>query len=351
MWEGAVNTRTPGYETNDFAFQRSADYTWYNANLVRFWSKKTPWYQTVYGIVGGQQQHNYEGDRTSTQLHQFLQVTTRNFWNFNEFFIERPAAMDDRKLRGGPVVATVANHYAEFDVSTDSRHAVRGDASVSYYWDAQGGRSPSVSLSATYRPAPNINISFGPSWNPSRSETQYVQAVPDPTATAFYGTRYVLSAIDQRTLGLDTRVSWTFSPTMTLEVYAQPFFASGRYYDFKEYAARRSSQLSVYGRDQGTVTAAKSGGVTTQYTIDPDGAGPAAAFTIGNPDFTDQSLRGNTVFRWEYRPGSVLFVAWTQSRFGELPFGDLQFRRDRDALLAARPDNIFLVKASWWLSR
>jgi hypothetical protein len=57
------------------------------------------------------------------------------------------------------------------------------------------------------------------------------------------------------------------------------------------------------------------------------------------------------VFRWEYRPGSVLYVAWTQSRSGEQAFGDLDFQRDRTALLAARPDNVLLVKASWWLPR
>jgi hypothetical protein len=62
-------------------------------------------------------------------------------------------------------------------------------------------------------------------------------------------------------------------------------------------------------------------------------------------------LRGNAVFRWEYRPGSVLYFAWTQERDGDSAFGDLDFPRDRIALLAARPHNVFLVKASWWLPR
>jgi hypothetical protein len=159
----------------------------------------------------------------------------------------------------------------------------------------------------------------------------------------------VFAGSDQTTLGLDTRVSWTFTPAMTLELYAQPFFASAHFYDFNEYVAPRSSRLSVYGRDQGTISSTTTNGVVTQYTLDPDDAGPAQPFTLGNPDFTDRSLRGNAVFRWEYRPGSLLYVAWTQSRFTESPFGDLQFGRDRAALFSTRPDNIFLVKASWWL--
>ena len=139
---------------------------------------------------------------------------------------------------------------------------------------------------------------------------------------------------------------------MTLEVYVQPFFGSGRYTRFEEYVAPRQEALSVYGRDRGTIAATLGkDGLVSEYAIDLDGAGPSPAFTIGNPDFTQQSLRGNAVFRWEYRPGSVLYVAWTQSRAGESAFGDFDFSRDRPLLLAARPDNIFLVKASWWLSR
>jgi hypothetical protein len=46
-----------------------------------------------------------------------------------------------------------------------------------------------------------------------------------------------------------------------------------------------------------------------------------------------------------------LYLAWTQSRAAGATFGDLDFARDRSALFRTKPDNIFLVKASWWLSR
>jgi hypothetical protein len=108
--------------------------------------------------------------------------------------------------------------------------------------------------------------------------------------------------------------------------------------------------LRVYGRDLGTINQKiGSDGVVSSYTIDPDATGPADAFTISNPDLTEASLRGNAVFRWEYRPGSVLYVAWTHSRASDASFGDLRFTRDREALYDTRPDNIFLIKASWWL--
>jgi len=175
--------------------------------------------------------------------------------------------------------------------------------------------------------------------------------VAHSTATAFYGARYVLSNLNQRTLGLDTRASVTFSPRMTFELYVQPFFASGNYFNYKEYVAPRSTETVVYGRDRGTITETAGRKNSASYTVDPDGAGPAPEFSFDNPDFTQRSLRGNAVFRWEYRPGSVLYVAWTQSRFTDDVFGNLDLHRDQRALWATQPDNIFLIKVSWWLPR
>ncbi|MDB4874703.1 MAG: putative rane associated hydrolase [Gemmatimonadetes bacterium] len=350
--ETAINTRSPGYETNDYAFQQRADYVSSYSNLGRTWTQPTSWYRQFLVIGGVQTHYNFEGDHTLLELHEYASTTTPQFWNVSAFHIGRAAEIDDRQLRGGPAVIAPANDYISGNVSTDSRRQVVGNANLSYGWDRKGGSSPSFSIGADYRPASNVAVSFNPSWSTALSNAQYVSAIGDSSATAFFGTRYVMSYLDQHTLGLDTRLSVTFSPTMTLELYVQPFFASGHYYNFEEYAAPRTDRLNVYGRDVGRIAAARDkDGVVSQYTIDPDGSGPAKQFRIGNPDFSQQSLRGNTVFRWEYRPGSVLYVAWTQSRVGDSAFGDLDLTRDRIALLAARPDNIFLVKASWWLPK
>jgi hypothetical protein len=225
---------------------------------------------------------------------------------------------------------------------------VNGD----YASNARGGWGNDISVNASYRPVSNVRIALGPSWTANRSVLQYVTAIADPTATAFAGTRYVLSGLAERQLGLETRLSVTFSPTMTFELYAQPFIATGAYGDFKEFTAPRQGNYATYGRDRGTVTTtAAPNGLVDSYRIDPDGAGPAAAFTLQNPDFNFRSVRGNAVFRWEYRPGSTLYLAWTQSRSITEPFGDFNFNRDRSGLFATRPDNIFLVKASWWFAR
>jgi hypothetical protein len=353
-WFGELqmNTRTPGYETNDYAFQRSADYIWGGGNIGRIWTKPTTWYRQIITLAGFQTQNNYEGDLTQRQLHAFWTTTTPQFWNATILYINRPSVMDDRALRGGPVIQTVAGQFVAANASTDSRKRVVGEWGADVYWDAKKASSLSYFANATYRPVSNLSVSFGPSFSTGRSYAQYVDVVSDTTSNAFYDKRYVMASLDQRTLGLDTRVNWTFSPTMTLELYMQPFLSSGNFFDFKEYTAPRTTETAVFGRDRGTISELRdTADKVVAYSVDPDGTGAAQAFTVGNPDFTQQSLRGNAVFRWEYRPGSVFYVAWTQSRFMQRAHGDLDFSRDREALFATRPDNIFLVKASLWIPR
>jgi hypothetical protein len=242
----------------------------------------------------------------------------------------------------------VVNAY----VQTDNRKPIVLSVGPEVARNVEGGFQTAVNVSARLKPASNVSVSFGPSYRLTTGVQQYVTAFDDATNTAFYGKRYVLSSLTQKTLSLDTRFNMTFTPNSTLELYMQPFIASGDYFNFKEFDAPRQSHKSIYGVDRGTITATKDAqGRDVSYRIDPDGAGPAAAFTLGNPDFNFRSLRGNAVYRWEYSPGSTLYLVWTQSREGSTSLGDFDFNRDRQALLADHPDNIFLVKLSYWLGR
>jgi hypothetical protein len=350
LWEAALSLRTPGFEDNDLGFNSRSDYFFYDANVFRTWTKPTSWYHSLNLIAGGQTSRNFEGDLIDRQLHAYMGGTTLQFWNWDAFVLWRPDLMDDGLLRGGPVVQKPAVAYVEADAHTDSRHVLILGAGASYASNRLGGWGSNLYMNALFRPTSSVSLTVGPSWNDSRALLQYVGAFADPTATAFYGNRYVLSAIKQKQIALDTRLSVTFLPTTTLELYVQPFIASGHYYQFKEFDAPRQGSFGTYGAGRGTIASVTgAGGIVTGYTVDPDGAGPAQPFTFPNPDFNFRSLRGNAVFRWEYHPGSTLYVAWTHSRSDYQTLGDFDLSRDEQGLLATRPDNIFIVKASWWL--
>lgn len=349
QWETAQNWRSPGFEVNDLAYLDRADYKWMNANISRNWTTPGRWYRSITTIAGAQQQFNYDGDRTDLDLHAFYAMELPNYWNARTFVISHPSVFDDRLTRGGPVVKSAGYNLVSGEVSTDARGRAVFDLSLTgvHGIDArlhQVTFSPGVAL----KPIASMFISLSPTYNVSEDVAQYVTTVSDPTATAFYGKRYIFSAIHQKTVSLDTRVNWTFTPNMTLQLFAQPFIASGAYTSFREFAAPRTVKKLTYGKDVGSISYAAS---TATYTVDPDGSGPATPFSIANPDFTYRSLRGNAVLRWEYRPGSTVFLVWTQERTGTDAVGTFDFNRARTALFRDRPTNIFQIKVNYWIGR
>ncbi|MEX2283919.1 MAG: hypothetical protein WEE89_15645 [Gemmatimonadota bacterium] len=169
----------------------------------------------------------------------------------------------------------------------------------------------------------------------------------DPSATGFFGQRAVFANLVQYNLALNTRVSATFTPRLTLELFAQPFVGSAEYDRFKEFVAPRTLEKRLFDAQQ--LREVRQDGRIVSYELDPDRNSATANFTFRNPDFNFRSLRGN-VLRWEYRPGSTLFLVWQQQRAGQKPFGDFDAARDVDAIFSGHPDNIFLVKATYWLA-
>ena len=349
-WIGDLNAASlsPGFETNDMGFQQVADWRWVNTAFGRQFTKPTRYYRTMSLMAGGSQAWNYDGDLTDRDVTGMFSIELPNYWNGFVGMRRTFSAYSDRLTRGGVVVRKPGSFGGVANLSTDGRKKVslRGEAGLTGY---EGGGSDVFGVvDVTFRPAPNVSLTLGPGFSLNRSTNQYVGSVADTTARAFFGRRSVFAHLDQRQVYMNTRANVTFTPNLSLEVYAQPFLASGDYTRFQEFAAPRSRELLVYGRDVGTLTETVTDGVT-RYVIDPDGEGPARTITIRQPDFNLRSLRGTGVLRWEWRPGSTAFLVWTQRRSGQVAVGDFDFGRDADALWDAPSDNIFVLKISYWL--
>ena len=354
LWEVATNFRTPAYNNNDIAFFSRADYWWMSANIFPLWTKPTKWYRQLLFIAGGQQKYTFDGDLNGRQGQLYGQVSTLNYWNISGFWIHQPSVFDDRLTRGGPVVRVPANDFYSLNVNTDSRKPVVGQLNANYGCNTEGDCGKGASLGLELRPRSNVTVSLNPSINRSETGFQFVDSFPDPTATSFYGTRYVFAHLTQRSVSMDTRFNVTFSPTLTLELFMQPLIATGAYSRYNVYAAPRTAQRLEFGRDFGTVVvqpAANPSRDPATIFLDADTLGGGAPTdTLTDPSFTFRSLRGNAVLRWEYRPGSTLFLVWTRSsQIPTLPRGDIRFGDDAGALFQGPSENIFLVKMTYWL--
>jgi hypothetical protein len=349
LWEAMANVRSPGFEVNDLVYLNRADYTWFNGNIGGQWTTPTRWYRSIFTTFGGATEYNFDGDRTRAALQAFFGMELPNYWNVRLMGIHHVPSLDDRLTRGGPVVKRAGYDVANVQISTDARSSAVFDVSVQA---AKGigddTRAITFSPGVALKPAPNVFIQLSPSYSRDQNAEQFVTAMDDPTATAFYGRRYVFGRIETTTLSLTTRVNWTFTPDLTLQLYAQPFIASGDYSSFREFAEPRTLEKRIYGKDMGTISYDQG---SSSYAVDPDGNGPAEPFAFRNPDFTTSALRGTAVLRWEYRPGSTLYFVWTQERAGEDPAGDFDLGRARRAIFHQRPLNVFQIKATYWFGR
>jgi len=354
QWETAVNYRSPGFEVNDAAFLTRADYVWTLGNVMRRWTKPTSWYRNMLAIIGGQYEFNYDGDRTAAQAHAFVGGQFANYWNFGLYTEMYPERTDAALTRGGPAVHLPSLQFFHGRISTDARKPLVFSMRHNYYTDALGGWFYGNEFSLQVKPAPNVQLTVGPAYSHELERQQFVTRREDATATHFMGHRAVVADLESSRFSMNTRLNWTFTPTLTLELFAQPFAFAGDYSDFKEFTGTRTTRTRSFGEDVGSICFSES---ANRYTIDPngncavEGETSEQAFSFRNPDLNIRSLRGNAVLRWEYRPGSTLYFVWQQQRSGREIFGDFDFSRDTRGIFENRPDNIFVIKASYWFSR
>jgi hypothetical protein len=342
----ALKTSSPGLELNDLGLQGRTGYTAIST-LVGRQSNGAGKHLSSWTLYAFQNDafnygnraifHGYAANANATWLNQ---------WGLNGGITYSPDFYDDVLLRGGPEGKQPASWQVNLGGNTDTRRPVVLNVGSSYVHDKLDGYYKSLEVSVDMRPSSTVHVNIGPSWSRLFDTEQPIRSVADPLATSTYGRRYVLAALTQNTLSLDTRVDVTLSPTLSFVAYVQPFVSAGSYADYKELARPGTYEFNRYGAGQISYDEANS-----RYVIDPDGAGSAPSFTVSQPNFNVRSLRGNAVMRWDYRPGSSLYFVWQQERSGFEPIGDFDGRRDVDAIFRTIPRNVFLVKATYWMGK
>jgi hypothetical protein len=346
IWSLAGSTMTPGFEVNDLGFQERVDILSTSVAAGRRWTQPGPVFRQAYAFLSAKTSWNYDGDVIERTVGVYGLGRFHNFWEADLNLSYAPWVIDDRLTRGGPLARKPAQWAATGEAYTDDRHAVSAYGYVSYSHTAAGGWYLSALPSVTYRPSKSLTASLGVGYEVGRDPAQYVQSVPDTLATATMGARYVFAGLYSRSAYLTLRLTAAFSRSTSLQLYAQPFTFVGAYSGFKELAARGTYSFIRYGRDNGSTIAPDQ----SDFTVDPDGAGPASSFWLGNPNFRSRSFRLNAVWRWEYRPGSTLFLVWSQTRYGDFSGVSVGLAPDlRRATFVDRPTNVLMLKVNYWL--
>jgi hypothetical protein len=320
-WRGQVSlsATSPGFEINDIGFQTAADRASGNAELTYVENRPGRTFRFYRLNLRASREWNFGREAQGGRISIGWMGQFANYWGGSLNFTRSLRAEDDRLTRGGPTALDLPGQNVDLRLNTDDRRKVVLRTNANYSWGESGGWHRQVSGSISLRPQEFWTISLGPRLSRSRNTAQYLWYVEDPTATATWGNRYIFAPIEQTTLSMETRLNVNVSPDVSFDLYAQPFVSTGDFGD------------PVQLRAPGT------------YAFDPyDGD--------GRDDFNTRSLRGNAVMRWEWRPGSTVFLVWQQQRSGSAGYGRFDFERDTRAIFEGKPENVFLVKLNYWLN-
>jgi len=339
----ALGALSPGFDPNDIGFQSMASDV-INGHLIAGYIQPHPgkFFRNWLLFGGSFANYDFGGNNIWKGALFSFQGQFLNYWNFNTMVAYNPETYSKTLTRGGPLAVVPYGYQVDVGFSSDSRKPVVLSMTNSLYDRPQQGFNLRSSVSLKWKPLSSLSLSIGPGVSLRESDVQWVTRVRDPLMTETYGTRYVFGKIKQDTLFTEIRLNWTFTPRLTLQLFLQPFLAVGQYSEFKELSEPSSYEYHTYGEGDSSIRYENG-----YYQVDPDGAGPASEFSFPDPDFNLKSLRGTMVFRWEYHPGSTLYLVWTQNRADYSHPGNLSFGRDLRDLFTAPGDNIFLIKVSY----
>jgi hypothetical protein len=316
-----IGFRTPGFDINDIGFMRRGDQR-NMGNWLQFRSDKpNKWFRSRMINFNQFASWNFDGDLLYGGGNVNAHATFVNSWESGGGYTVQPLGFDDRATRGGPGVYsrgfTEVWHY----LNTDPRRRLR----LSYFGggggNGEGQTWAEFAPSVTYRPLPALTFNPGIRLSKNRFDAQWVKKVSEA------GDHYVFGELDQTTVAVTTRLNYTMTPNLSLQLYAEPFVSAGDYRAFKELINGRSLAY-----DQRYAPFA--------YHFAPD----------DNPNFNVKSFRTTNVLRWEYKPGSTLFIVWQQARENDAVPGGFRFGRDVRDIFGVPPRNTFLVKLAYWLN-
>jgi hypothetical protein len=328
MFESAYQRRSAGFEINDLGFLRRADQTSWSTWIGFFDRREHLFYKRFQLNNNWWQYWTTNGLALDAAYNTNTHITFKNNWGWHmgATLGQLGATYDDRASRGGPALRQGSVFAPWLSINGDDRRAVVPFLNFNYATSDEGRSSNwSIGPNIDFKTAGRFSSSFAVNWSRNITDNQWFGNYERPDRV-----HYTFAHLDQKTTSATLRLNYTFTPTVSLQAYVQPFVSKGTYSDIRQLsstprASRYEDRYAVFE--------------DTSVTNHPGG-------------FNFKQFQSNVVFRWEYMPGSTLFVVWNEGRQGSAGVeGDESFHGDVRDLMRLHPANTFLIKASYWLNR
>jgi hypothetical protein len=311
-----VAYKSPGFEVNDLGFEQRADEIPQSSWFQVRWDTPGKYTRNIRINFNQWSAFNFDGDRLQLGGNFNAHWEFKNFWRAGFGVNVNARNFDDRLTRGGPGGLDEPGRSSWQYLNTNDRSKVSFNWNSAFGGDGYG-RFFELQPSIVVRPVSSFSTEVGVNYENDINDSQWVAAVEADR------THYVFGRLEQKTHSLTVRVNYTITPNLSLQLYGQPFISSGRYVNYKELVDGRNPRYEE------------------RY----------APYAFGDDaDFSVLSFRTTNVLRWEYRPGSTLFVVWQQGREGEGVPGRFAVGRDYADLFSTPAANTLLVKFAYWMN-
>ncbi len=338
---GGVTWRSPGLELNDMGYLRDADvimeFIWAG---YRIWDPFSVFRNFNFNFnqwLGW----DFSGEKRFEGGNFGIYGQFKNYYGFSLGINRNEESLSKSVLRGGPSLRWPGRWSPWISFYSDSRKKIRFNIGTSgSFSDDSDSRVVSYNFGVTYIPSNALSFTVQPSYIINNQELQYVG-----TSDFDAEERYMFARIDQKTLALTLRLNLCLTPDLSIQFYGQPFISAGKYSEFKRITDSRAEEYNerfhCFAADELSYDPGSE-----EYHVDENRDG-TIDYSIGNPNFNFLQFRSNLVLRWEYKPGSCLYLVWSQGRTGVFSSGDFSFGNDLQDLFGIHPLNVFLIKFSY----
>lgn len=340
-YEGGVIWRSPELELNDVGFLRQADLIKQYLKVRRLFLKPTNFYRRMQLELEQYTTYNFEGNYNRIQYQFEGSINYKNNWWTEIGGAHKPRIFSNTVLRGGPRWLWSDENFGYLFFGSDQRK--KFNFTLGYVNSQAAENNFSLEryvMRFRYQPFDAFSLSAEIEYEENPNKTQYVDEVD------YNGTpRYVTANIDQRTFSTSLRFNYNLNPDLSIQFYGQPFISTGTYTDFNYVndpaSEKLDNRITVFNSNQ--ISRINN---TGSYFVDENLDGNTD-YEIEDPDFSFVQFRSNLVLRWEYIPGSEIFLVWSQGVTGiGDPMDSLGSNLDAQ-ILNQKKDNTFLIKATY----
>jgi hypothetical protein len=344
QFETSFTLRSPRLEFNDIGYMNYSDVIHHGTWVGYYIRNPFAIFRYFYLNMNYWMYLDFSGRLLSTLVNVNFNSQFKNLWRINGSFTRRNQTISTILLRGGPSFTYPGAEDMNLNLNTnDAKKISLSLGTYAYIGDSKSDRYYSYSTGIKIRPLNSLSVSIFPQYSIQNTKLQYII-----TAGAENDPGYLFGELNQKTLSFTLRINYTINPKLTIEYYGQPFVSAGRYGNFSKitdtHADKFSDRYHVFQANEITYDTANS-----TYLIDENADG-TTDYAFGIPDFNFRQFRSNLVIRWEYSPGSTLFLVWSQGRTSSVSNGTFSYLNDMKDLFGVVAHNIFLIKFSYWFS-